>query len=116
MVPAVVPSAIVTIAVAGALIILAMILRERHHRRRRDALETQLADLEGVLVGLAVPSKDQSPAVAAAPDASCFSDDSFSPRGPLSTAISILQNDLGLNLPGADRTDLRALGYLDPGR
>lgn len=101
------------IAVIAAVVVLVTVLRERHHTKRREALETQLSSLEGVLVGLAGPSPEQpAPASADSPEEISFSDDSFSPRGPLSTAISILQNDLRPNLPGPDRVDLRAMCHV----
>ena len=97
------------IAAIVAVIVLVMALRERHHRKRREILESQLTSLEGVLVGLAGSSTDQpAPAEMASSDAVFQSDESFSPRGPLSTAISILQNGLRPNLPPPDRADLRA--------
>lgn len=101
-------------AVGISIIILAvMIIRERQHMRRREALEDQLADLEGILIGLtarpptaATPITDHHSVVAASEE------DSFSPRGPLSTAISILRNDNDPTLPGPDRVDLRATCHL----
>ncbi len=40
------------------------------------------------------------------------SGEAFAPRGPLSTAISILRQDFGPGLPGPDRVDLRATIYI----
>ena len=96
-------TALIALAVAGA----AIVLWKRRVRERRDALENQLTSLEGVLVNLAI-SSDQPAPTTALPDPPSLSDDSFSPRGPLSTAISILQHDLAPNLPPPDRVDLRA--------
>lgn len=104
----------IAIAVGIGVVVLAvMVIRERQHRRRREALESQLADLEGILVGLTVrpptapiPITDHHTAITAPED------DSFSPRGPLSTAISILRSDNGLALPGPDRVDLRATCHI----
>lgn len=102
-----VPTVMVAIAVV-ALIAAAVVLRERHHRRRRAELETRLADLEGILVRL---SDDGSDGVRhdddAADDPPSGAHD-VAPRGPLSTAISIISRDLGPGLPGPDRVDLRA--------
>jgi AraC-like DNA-binding protein len=96
-----------------AVIVLVTVFRERHHRKRRAALETQLTSLEGVLVGLAAPSSDEPAAEELDPTSGAFqSADSFSPRGPLSTAISILQNGLRPNLPAPDRVDLRATCHI----
>jgi AraC-like DNA-binding protein len=102
------------IAALAAVVAAAVALRERYHRRRRAALEGQLADLEGVLVGLGTRAPissaaphPPSPAVAEEP-----TDDPAVLRGPLSTAISILRRDLGPELPAPDRTDLRATRYL----
>ena len=95
--------AVIALAAVGA----AIVLWKRRARERRDALESQLTSLEGVLVNLAI-SSDQPAPTTALPNPPSLSDDSFSPRGPLSTAISILQNDLAPNLPPPDRVDLRA--------
>lgn len=95
--------ALVALTTAGA----AMVLWKRHVKERRDALENQLTSLEGVLVNLAI-SSDQPAPTTTLPDQPSLPDDGFSPRGPLSTAISILQNDLVPNLPPPDRVDLRA--------
>lgn len=106
------PASAAVVAVI-VVIALATILRERHHRKRRAALENQLADLEGVLVGLAVPISGRSePELSDRSAESPLAEDSFSPRGPLSTAISILRSDLGPNLPGPDRVDLRATCFV----
>jgi len=100
---------LVLIAAVIALVVLVTVLRERHHRKRRETLETQLSSLEGVLVGLAgTTSERPQTSTSDTIDDSSMAEDSFSPRGPLSTAISILQNDLRPNLPGPDRVDLRA--------
>jgi AraC-like DNA-binding protein len=96
--------ALIALAIFGGL---AMLIWNRHTTRRRETLETQLTSLEGVLVNLA-GSQDRSSSPAAVSDEPTHSGDSFSPRGPLSTAISILQNDLVPNLPPPDRVDLRA--------
>ena len=110
----VLPGIAIAIAVGIGVVVLAvMVIRERQHRRRREALESQLADLEGILVGLTVrpptaptPITDHHTAITAPED------DGFSPRGPLSTAISILRSDNGLALPGPDRVDLRATCHI----
>ena len=99
--------ALIALAAAGV----AIVLWKRHVRERRNALEHQLASLEGVLVNLAVSPDQRAPATAI-PDEPSLSDDGFSPRGPLSTAISILQNDLAPNLPPPDRVDLRATCHI----
>lgn len=94
-------------AVAG----LAMTMWKRHVKKRRVALENQLTSLEGVLVNLAKPPDQQAPSKAVPAEPS-LPDDGFSPRGPLSTAISILQNDLVPNLPPPDRVDLKATCHI----
>ena len=112
------PNGWLAVLVLVALLILVLgaigaVLRERHHRRRREHLEAQLADLERILVGLSLtPAAD-------GPDrgSSEFSHPSggLEPsevRGPLSTAISTLHHDLVHGLPGPDRVDLRATLYL----
>lgn len=96
-------AALIALAAAGV----AITLWKRHVKKRRDALEHQLTSLEGVLVNLAI-SPDRRAPTTAIPDEPSLSDDGFSPRGPLSTAISILRNDLAPNLPPPDRVDLRA--------
>ncbi len=104
LVPYLILLAVIVSAVAAALI-----LRERQHRRRREELETRLADLEGILIGLTANPRRSERRVATAPSAdSSTTSEEFIPRGPLSTAISILRNDLGPGLPGPDRIDLRA--------
>ena len=101
------------VVVLTVIVAVASILRIRHHRRRREALETQIADLEGVLVGLAVgPKETEIAVIPGESDEGAISTDSFSPRGPLSTAISILRSDHGPSLPGPDRADLRATCYI----
>jgi len=106
------PSIAIAIGI-GIVVVAVMFFRERQHKRRREALEGQLADLEGILIGLtarpptaATPITDRHNIVTA-PD-----EDSFSPRGPLSTAISILRSDNGPILPGPDRVDLRATCHI----
>jgi AraC-like DNA-binding protein len=96
-------TALIALAAVGA----AVVLWRRRIKERRDALEDQLTSLEGVLVNLAI-SSDQPAPTTAPPEPAALSDDSFSPRGPLSTEISILQNNLSPNLPPPDRVDLRA--------
>lgn len=101
-------------SVVGAVLILSAIavvvlLRERHHRRRRDELENRLADLEGILIGLSTTTPGSAVRTSAVSSNEAVHDtDGFIPRGPLSTAISILRHDLGPGLPGPDRVDLRA--------
>lgn len=97
------------VAAVVALIAMAAFLRERYHRRRRDELQTRLADLEGILIGLSNNARNAANEVGASSSESTFdSGKKFVPRGPLSTAISILQHDFGPGLPGPDRVDLRA--------
>ena len=97
------------VAAVVALIAVAAVLRERHHRRRRDELQTRLADLEGILIGLSNNARDvMSPVETSSSESTSESGAEFVPRGPLSTAISILQHDFGPGLPGPDRVDLRA--------
>jgi len=105
--------AVVMIAVVTAAVVLVTVLRVRQHRKRREALETQLASLEGVLLGVVRSSSDQLTQQGPESSSAAFqSEDSFSPRGPLSTAISILQDGLGPNLPAPDRVDLRAACHI----
>jgi len=96
-----------------ALMALVAVLRERHHRRRRDELQARLADLESILIGLSSKARGAGKSTAAPPvgDTSATGEE-FIPRGPLSTAISILRHDLGPELPGPDRVDLRATIYV----
>jgi AraC-like DNA-binding protein len=108
-----VPS-LITLAVIVSAIAVAAALRERHHRRRRGELQNRLAELEGILVGLSSRTSPSRVAAAFETDdrASSIGDD-FAPRGALSTAISILRNDLGPGgLPGPDRVDLRATVFI----
>ena len=101
------------IAAAIVIAVVVVVIRERHHRKKRAKLEAQLADLEGVLSTLAASrSGNEAPAVEPEPVEQPVADESFSPRGPLSTAISTLRNDLGPILPGPDRVDLRATCYV----
>ncbi|MCU0305163.1 MAG: helix-turn-helix transcriptional regulator [Thermoanaerobaculales bacterium] len=108
-------TAIVAVAALAGAAVAAAALRAGHHRRRRNALDDQLADLEGVLVGLGAPTP-ATPPTAPQPAASDLVDDPADDpevlRGPLSTAISILRRDLGHELPAPDRTDLRAARFL----
>lgn len=100
-----------TIVVVLILTVTLFIVRERYHRARRTALEGRLTDLESLLFdlasnpGAAPPTEPQ----VAEPDRS---DESFSPRGPLSTAISLLRSDAGPMLPGPDRIDLRSTCFI----
>ena len=103
-----VPTVITVVLIIGVVAVVAA-LRERHHRKRREELQARLADLEGILVRLSVNAPGASVQVAPESGAeSSITADSFAPRGPLSTAISILRNDFGPGLPGPDRVDLRA--------
>jgi AraC-like DNA-binding protein len=101
-----------TIAIVVVLslgVVAALIFREIYHRRRREELQNRLADLEGILVGLSTQSPPSEAAAAFEPSTrSSVASAEFAPRGPLSTAISILRNDMGPGLPGPDRVDLRA--------
>ncbi len=107
----------------GALVVVALVvfvvgaigamLRERYHRRRRERLETQLADLERILVGLSLaPSMDTPDRESSEHSRSSAGVELSDLRGPLSTAISTLYHDLDRGLPGPDRVDLRAALYL----
>jgi AraC-like DNA-binding protein len=100
---------LIIIAVVAAVVVAAGIFREKQHRRRREDLQQRLADLEGILVGLSTQSPPSQVKVAfeSTERPSTTGEDSV-PRGALSTAISILRNDLGPGLPGPDRVDLRA--------
>ena len=103
-----VPTVITVVLIIGVVAVV-VALRERHHHRRREELQAQLADLEGILVRLS----GNAPGVSAQADSetgseSSITDGGFAPRGPLSTAISIIRSDLGPGLPGPDRVDLRA--------
>jgi len=103
---------LITTAIVVALLIAVAVLREKHHRRRRTELQNKLADLEGILVGMSSVSPNfhvQSTTEQTVGSSLTGSD--FAPRGPLSTAISTLRNDLGPGLPGPDRVDLRATIY-----
>jgi len=87
----------------------ALVFRELYHRRRREELQNRLADLEGILVGLSAQSPpSEAPAAFEPSPRSSTASAEFAPRGPLSTAISILRSDIGSRLPGPDRVDLRA--------
>jgi len=101
--------ALLIVTTVVVLIALAVVLRERHHRRRRDELQTRLANLESILIGLSskVRGAGKPTAAPTVGEISANGED-FIPRGPLSTAISILRHDLGPELPGPDRIDLRA--------
>jgi AraC-like DNA-binding protein/membrane protein implicated in regulation of membrane protease activity len=105
-------------SLVGAAVILVVIvsvvaLRERYHRRRRNELQKRLADLEGILIGLSTttPASTVRAAVGSS-DSTIQSSEEVVPRGPLSTAISILRHDLGPGLPGPDRVDLRATVFV----
>jgi AraC-like DNA-binding protein len=100
---------LILITVVGAVVVAAWIFREKQHLRRREELQKRLADLEGILVGLSSQSPPSQVKVVfeSAERSSTTSADS-APRGALSTAISILRADLGPELPGPDRVDLRA--------
>lgn len=101
-----------TVLIVAAVVILsavAAVLRERHHRRRQEELHTRLTDLEGILIGLSNKAKgDGGPAASPPVGDTTATADQLVPRGPLSTAISVLYHDLGPGLPGPDRVDLRA--------
>ncbi len=100
---------ITIIALLIAVVVAAAVLREIHHRRRREELQSRLADLEGILVGLSTRSTPTEEIAAVEPDEhSSVASADFAPRGPLSTAISILRGSLGPGLPSPDRIDLRA--------
>ena len=106
------PTIAVVVGIA-ILVVIVMLVRERHHRRRREALESQLADLESILVGLTLNTSGVSSSISNCQSGTgSVTEDSFSPRGPLSTAISILRSDAGPALPGPDRVDLRATCYI----
>ena len=99
-------------AVVVAAVVVVVVVRERHHRKRRRDLQARLADLERILVGISLARQPVA-------DGGDDSGDSRSteltdglPRGPLSTAISMLRSDLGSGLPGPDRADLRATLYV----
>mgnify|MGYP001818254229 CR=1 FL=1 len=99
---------VVTIAIIA-------ILRERYHRRRRDDLQNRLADLENIIVGLSIASTADAPKPVSSDStaaASVITSQIFAPRGPLSTAISTMRSDLGPELPGPDRIDLRATCFV----
>jgi len=107
LVPSLILLAVITSAIA-----VTVVLRERHHRRRREELQTRLSDLEGILIGLSANRRSSEISVATAPSqSSSTTGKEFIPRGPLSTAISILHHDFGPGLPGPDRVDLRATIY-----
>jgi len=100
---------VITVVLIIGLVALVAVLRERHHRKRREELQARLADLEGILVRLSRNAPGASGQVASETSGgSSNTGESFAPRGPLSTAISILRSDLGPGLPGPDRVDLRA--------
>ncbi len=97
------------LAIVGAVVVAAWVFREKQHQRRREELQKRLADLEGILVGLSSQSPPSQVKVDfESADGSSTTDADFAPRGALSTAISILRADLGPELPGPDRVDLRA--------
>jgi AraC-like DNA-binding protein len=99
----------IAVAVLGAVVVAAVILREIQHRRRREELQGRLADLEGILVGLSTQvSSSQVEIAFDSADGSPEPSADFAPRGALSTAISMIRSDLGPVLPGPDRVDLRA--------
>jgi AraC-like DNA-binding protein len=101
-----------TLLIVAAVVVLfavAVFLRERHHRRRRDELQSRLTDLERILIGLSGDARGaDTPAAASSAGDRSAADEAYAPRGPLSTAISVLRQDLGPCLPGPDRVDLRA--------
>lgn len=104
---------LILILILSAVVAAAVIFREIQHRRRREELQSRLADLEGILVGLSTqPHPSMAGATFESNDGSQVSETDFAPRGPLSTAISILRNDLGPGLPGPDRVDLRATMFV----
>lgn len=103
----------IVIGIAAVIAVIIMVLRERHHRKRRAALETHLSDLEGIILGLVNQRSDRpTPITDAIAVESQSGTESFCPRGPLSTAISILRTDAGVELPPPDRTDLRATCFV----
>jgi AraC-like DNA-binding protein len=76
-------------------------------------LQNRLADLEKILVGLSTQAPPFGTPVGLEPNIrSTAPDDEVAPRGPLSTAISILRKDFGPALPGPDRVDLRATIFI----
>lgn len=100
---------LIMVAAIVSVIAVAVFLRERQHRQRKVELQTRLADLEGILIGLTANRRSSATRFATAPgESSSTTGEEFIPRGPLSTAISILRHDLGPGLPGPDRVDLRA--------
>ncbi len=106
------PAAIAVALVVGAIVVV-VVLRERHHRRRREELQARLSDLEGILVRLSVDVRNSGAhAVVETGEISSVISEEFAPRGPLSTAISILRGDAGPSLPGPDRVDLRATLFI----
>ena len=107
-----VPVSAVVLGIVAAAVVVAF-LREQHHRRRRAELQNKLTDLEGILVGLSAVSPNPHVGTSSEPNGgSSMTSDDFVPRGPLSTAISTLRNDLGPGLPGPDRVDLRATMFV----
>jgi AraC-like DNA-binding protein len=106
------------LAIAAIIAVLAIvalaILRERHHRNRREDLQSRLANLENIIIGLSViPSGGSTDASASDPkSAASVTSKILAPRGPLSTAISTIRSDLGPELPGPDRIDLRATCFV----
>jgi AraC-like DNA-binding protein len=105
--------AAIGVSVVLSLIAAVVALRERYHRRRRDQLENRLADLESILVRLSSNTGREEEQDSAKPEeVSSISGKFLTPRGPLSTAISMLRQDAGPSLPGPDRVDLRATLYL----
>jgi len=103
------------LAAAGLVaIVLVLIFRERHHKRRRHDLQRRLADLESILIGVAFAPQTATldAAVSSTGSGPVTTSASELPRGPLSTAISMLRSDLGAGLPGPDRVDLRSMLFV----
>jgi AraC-like DNA-binding protein len=105
----------VVAAIAIAVIaVVVMIVRERVHRRRREALLARLAELEKIwreMPDVPIRVKPGAPP-AAGVDSSGSTSEVFSPRGPLSTAISTIRHGFGPDLPGPDRVDLRSTRFI----
>ncbi|HSL18544.1 MAG TPA: AraC family transcriptional regulator [Methylomirabilota bacterium] len=99
-------AAVVVVAVVAA------VVRERQHQRRRRDLQARLADLERILVGISLAHPPPSDGRDDGCDSRSTEPTDALPRGPLSTAISMLHGNLGTGLPGPDRTDLRATFYV----
>jgi AraC-like DNA-binding protein len=107
--PLLVP-AIVGLLAAVLVGVLVVVLRERSYRRRRAELETRLAGLEQILLGVSnAGASDGGPSSDSVPPASSSIHSAVAPRGPLSSVISTLRHDARPGLPGPDRVDLRAM-------